>query len=81
MQSNPATEIIDQAISSIREQPSLVGVPMTIICDGAKVTEDPVSKFKSGIISEEAQLKYEVYKQKLRLKYGSEPSITIVERS
>jgi hypothetical protein len=52
VQSNPSTEIIDLAISSIQEQPSLARVPITIICDGVKVWEDKGSKYKSGIVSQ-----------------------------
>jgi hypothetical protein len=52
--SNPATDIIDMAIGSIKKQPSLEGVSIIIVCDGCKVTEENVSKYKSGIVSKES---------------------------
>jgi hypothetical protein len=54
IQSNPSTEIIDMAIESIEKQASLALVPIYIICDGVKLTEEKTSKFKSGIVSEQA---------------------------
>lgn len=51
IQSNPSTEVIDMAIKSIFDQPSLREILIHIICDGVKMTEEQ-SKFKSGLVSQ-----------------------------
>ena len=51
IQSNPSTEVIDMAIKSIFDQPSLQGITIHIICDGVKITEEQ-SKYKSGLVSQ-----------------------------
>lgn len=37
IRSNPSTEVIDQAISTILKEPSLDNTTIFVICDGAKV--------------------------------------------
>lgn len=46
------------AIESIQQQKTLALVPIYIICDGVKVQEDAVNKYKSGIVSEESLKDY-----------------------
>lgn len=36
--SHPSTEIMDKCLSSLFEQPTLVTVPIFIVCDGVQVS-------------------------------------------
>ena len=78
IQSNPVTNIIDMALKSIKDQPSLEGISITIVCDGVKVTESSYSKYKSGIVSVQSLENYEVYKKNLKEKYQHDKDITII---
>ena len=49
IRSQPDTQVIDDSINSILNQPSLKLVHIYIVCDGAKVTEE--NKYKSGMIT------------------------------
>lgn len=65
------------AISSIQQEPSLMHTPIFIICDGVKVTEEGISKYKSGIVSETSNQQYDEFKIRLKEKYHTDSRIVI----
>jgi sulfur relay (sulfurtransferase) complex TusBCD TusD component (DsrE family) len=81
IRNNPATDVIDMAIASIHQEPSLALVPIFIICDGVKVTEEGGNKWKSGIVSENSNQQYEEFKLRLKEKYHSDQRIVVEQRS
>ncbi len=51
--------------------------PIFIICDGVKVTEEGISKYKSGIVSETSNQQYDEFKIRLKEKYHTDSRIVI----
>ena len=59
----PSTRCIEEVLASIDDFGGLKGARKIIVCDGVKCRD--VNKFRSGVVTEEARVKYEVYLQRL----------------
>jgi len=59
----PSTRCIEEVLASIDVFGGLRGARKIIVCDGVKCRD--VNKFRSGVVTEEMRIKYEVYLQRL----------------
>lgn len=68
------------ALQSIRREDSLAEVDIHIVCDGAKVGEEP-SKYKSGYVSDKSWTDYTEFIERLRKLVGEMERVYIYART